>query len=460
MYFGITYTFLQIPAQHLSKLVGARRFLTAILIVWSIAVALTGLCQNKQSFIALRLIIGAAEAGAFPATYLHIDSFLEAKEITFSWGLIMSAAYAGTVVAGPLAAGLVYGLEGQGGLEGWRWMFIVEGIFGFCVAIIVFFSLTDSIGSLTRLDEEEKQCLLAAKVLETMPADASRNEVENTMLDESESKPTQNLAAALTDWRAWYLGVFNFCIAVPVYAFTYFSPLIIKTITGGHDGKKNPNVQSDLLNAIPYFLAALMMIGVGKSMYIFKDRFYHSVLIFIAAILLGSTLSSSYNDGDCNIVGVFAQVSFYYMFVGGAYIIGDTVAASFLSQGGKAAGGYAIINTIKSSSSIVSPSLMGWLSVKYGNTAEAIPVLSIFSALALLLLIIYYVLEGNIMDALKGKAGAGGGGGDGRDGEEVEVVDVAEIVEVVDFDSRNESDTNNSDSSINSNININDQIIH
>ena len=354
MYFGITYTFLQIPAQYLSKVVGTRRFLAAILIVWSMAVVLTGLSNHKWQFILLRLIIGAAEAGAFPATYLHIDSFLEAKEITFSWGLIMGAAYAGNVVAGPLAGGLTVGLDGYAGLDGWRWMFIVEGIFGFCVAIVVFFSLTDSIGSLKRLDKEEKQFLLTAKVLETMPVDASRNEVENTMSVESKPKPTQNLTAALTDWRAYYLGVFNLCIAVPVYAFTYFSPLIIKTITGGYDGKKNPNLESDLLNAIPYFLAALMMIGVGKSMYIFKDRFYHSAVIFIVAILLGSTLSASYNDGDCNIWGVFAQLSFYYMFVGGAYIIGDTVAASYLSKGGKAAGGYAIINTIKSSATIFS----------------------------------------------------------------------------------------------------------
>lgn len=410
MYFGITYTLLQVPAQWVAKAVGARRFLAAILLVWSVAVALTGLCKTKWQFIVLRLIIGAAEAGAFPATYLHIDSFLEAKEITFSWALIMSAAYVGTVIAGPLAAGLVYGLDGAAGLDGWRWMFIVEGIFGFFVSIFVFFLLTDSIASSKKLNEEEKQCLLAAKCLETMPINATKNEIDAA--NSKGHEPKQNLTAALTDWRAWYLGLFNFAIAIPVYAFSYFSPLIIQTITGGHDGKSSPNTESDLLNSIPYFLAALMMIGIGKSMYIFKDRFYHSIIIFIAAILLGSTLSMSYDDGNGNIWGVFAQLSFYYMFVGGAYIIGDTVSAAYLSEGGKAAGGYALINAIKSSSSIVSPLLIGYLAdVHGGNTAEAIPTLSIFSGLALLLLVLFYVLEGNIMDAFKCKAGGGGGGG-------------------------------------------------
>ena len=72
----------------------------------------------------------------------------------------------------------------------------------------------------------------------------------------------------------------------------FFSPLIIKSITGGHNQKKNPNLESDSLNVIWYFLIVLMMIGVGKSIYIFKDRFYYSVLVFIVSILLGSTLSS------------------------------------------------------------------------------------------------------------------------------------------------------------------------
>lgn len=128
----------------------------AILIVRSIAVALTGLCQNKQDFITLQLNIRTAEVSIFTAMYLHIGTFLEGKEITFSWRLVMLAAYAGTIVGGPLTAGLVYRLEGKGRLEGWRWMFIVEGIFGFCVAIFVFFSLHDSFGYLIRLDEEEK----------------------------------------------------------------------------------------------------------------------------------------------------------------------------------------------------------------------------------------------------------------------------------------------------------------
>ena len=409
MYFGITYTLLQVPAQWLSKIVGARRFLSAILLVWSCAVILTGFCDQKWQFIVLRLIIGAAEAGAFPATYLHIDSFLEAKEITFSWSLIMSAAYAGTVIAGPLAAGLVYGMNGLAGLAGWRWMFVMEGIFGIIVSLVVWFSLTDSIQSLTNLNKEEKQILLEAKCLEMMPSNATSNEIETAMI---EAKPKQNLTAALFDWRAWYLGIFNFCISVPIYAFTYFSPMIIKSITGGHDGKKSLDVTSFLLNAIPYFLAAVMMVGVGKSMYILKDRFYHSVIIFIAAILLGSTLTLSYNDGNGNMWGVFAQLSFYYMFVGGAYIIGDTVSASYLSQGGKAAGGYALINAIKSSSSIVSGPLIGWLStIKGGNITQAIPTLSIFTALALVLLVLFYVIEGNFMAAIYGKAGAGGGGG-------------------------------------------------
>ena len=186
--------------------------------------------------------------------------------------------------------------------------------------------------------------------------------------------------------------------------------MIIKAITGGHDGKKSLDVTSFLLNAIPYFLAAAMMVGVGKSMYILKDRLYHSFIIFIAAILLGSTLTLSYNDGNGNMWGVFAQLSLYYMFAGGANIF-EVVSASYLSQGGKAAGGYALINAIKSSSSIVSGPLIGWLSdIKGGNT-QAIPTLSIFTALALVLLVLFYVIEGNFMDAIYGRAGAGGGGG-------------------------------------------------
>src|SRR5262245_31619373 len=66
--FFFSYALFQVPAGWASDRLGARPMLAAYIFLWSLFTALTGIVSSFPALVVMRLLVGAAEAGAYPTS--------------------------------------------------------------------------------------------------------------------------------------------------------------------------------------------------------------------------------------------------------------------------------------------------------------------------------------------------------------------------------------------------------
>lgn len=124
--FLLSFLFAELPSGLLSKWLGPDRWIPFIACAWSgVSLAQSGLTSKSQYF-ALRCILGLLMGGFIPDAVLYLTYWYKTSElpIRLSWfwtGLMFCA------ITGALFAAGILEMRGICGLEGWRWLFIVEG---------------------------------------------------------------------------------------------------------------------------------------------------------------------------------------------------------------------------------------------------------------------------------------------------------------------------------------------
>ena len=107
--------------------VGARLWISRIMITWGLVSAAMSLAVGPNSFYCLRFLLGAAEAGFFPGIAFYLATWFPAEYRTRIIAWFMVAIPISSVIGGPVS-GLLLGMDGIGGLAGWQWLFIAEGL--------------------------------------------------------------------------------------------------------------------------------------------------------------------------------------------------------------------------------------------------------------------------------------------------------------------------------------------
>ncbi|KAJ3982593.1 MFS general substrate transporter [Lentinula detonsa] len=107
---------------------------------WGLVTMAHALIQNKGGFLTVRCMIAVTEGGVIPATLIYLGSFYRSTELAtrlaWFWGVQTIA----SAVSGLLASGLLQ-LQGVSGLEGWKWLFLVDGIITVVVSVLTWFYL-------------------------------------------------------------------------------------------------------------------------------------------------------------------------------------------------------------------------------------------------------------------------------------------------------------------------------
>lgn len=123
--FFITYALLEIPSNLILAKVGARRWLARIMISWGVVSAATALASGFVSLVALRVLLGAAEAGFTPGVFVLMTFWFPQRYRGRAVAAFLTAQVVGVIfgasVSGPLLAVTAWGLHG------WQWMFLVQG---------------------------------------------------------------------------------------------------------------------------------------------------------------------------------------------------------------------------------------------------------------------------------------------------------------------------------------------
>jgi sugar phosphate permease len=235
--FFVGYAIFEVPSNLLLHRVGAKWWLSRIMVTWGIVAAAFMFIQGPISFYILRFLLGVMEAGFFPGVILYLTYWVPARHLSQARGYFyMGIALAG-ILGNPLSGGLLE-LNGVFGLRGIQWMFLIEGLIAVVVGVWAYFYLTDKPDHATWLPHDEREALV-----ETIDAEDNAK---------SEGHGPQRVLAALANWRVWYFALIYFCIQIAVYGVTFFLPTQVVAITGQKLG-----FQSSLVTAIPWVFALI-----------------------------------------------------------------------------------------------------------------------------------------------------------------------------------------------------------
>ena len=153
--FFLTYALLEVPSGMVMPRFGARRWIVRIMITWGLISTAMMFVRTPLHFYVMRLLLGAAEAGFWPTCMYYLSSWYPAAYRGRAISRFYCFLGVTTIVGGALS-GWLLGLDGIGGLRGWQWLFLLEGLPTVLLGIIMIWGLPDAPESSKWLTEEER----------------------------------------------------------------------------------------------------------------------------------------------------------------------------------------------------------------------------------------------------------------------------------------------------------------
>jgi D-galactonate transporter len=355
--FFVGYFIFEIPSNLILSRVGARVWIARIMISWGIASAAMMFVTSETWFYMLRFVIGATEAGFLPGIILYFTYWFPAKRRARINALFMTSISISGVIGGPLSGFIMTRFAGVGGLAGWQWLFVLEGLPTALLGLLVLAILDDRIGNAKWLSAEEKAVMQAN-------------------IDREDKGTSHRFIDAMRQPGTLLLSLIYLFMLMGLYGLTFWMPQLIK-----NTGITSP-MTIGLLTAIPYAAAGIGMVALGKSSDRHGERRWHLGLA-VAVGGIGYALSAYFAHDT-----TLAMISLVIASVGaiGCLPVFWTLPPAFLS-GTAAAGGIALINSIGNLGGIISPYLVGKVVDLTGATSGGLYAIATVLILAALLIL-------------------------------------------------------------------------
>ena len=218
--FFFTYAAFEVPSNLLLKRLRPSIWLPLIMVAWGIVMTLMGIVQSYTGLLLARLFLGVAEAGLYPGVAYYITLWYKRTEAQFRQALFFSAASVAGAFSGLLAYGIAK-MDGVGGYEGWRWIFILEGILTVLVACLAFFTIYDFPETAEFLTPAEREW-----VIHRLRYQGSKD--SDHMVAETLGFKWKYVRDAFSDWQVYLALWMYWGIVCPLYGTALFLPSIIK----------------------------------------------------------------------------------------------------------------------------------------------------------------------------------------------------------------------------------------
>jgi ACS family tartrate transporter-like MFS transporter len=233
--FFVGYFFFEIPSNLIMHRVGARLWLSRIMISWGVVAVLSALAWNAGSFYVLRFLLGIAEAGFFPGVIVYLTYWFpraeRAKALAWFYLSIPFAVSTGGLLSGYLLSHSVL-------LKSWQFLYVTEGFPAVIIGLFCLFYLTDRPLKAAWLTAPEREGLAA--VLEA---------------EERSTPARDSLRASMLSGRILALAVVYAGLNFGIYTVTFFLPQVIKAMS-----TQLSSVTIGLINAIPFAVTAVFMV--------------------------------------------------------------------------------------------------------------------------------------------------------------------------------------------------------
>jgi len=270
--FFIGYFLLEVPSNLALERFGASRWIARIMVSWGVLSGACALTGGPLSFLVLRFLLGAAEAGFFPGVILYLTYWFPSEYRAKIVGIFMVAIPVAGLLGSPVS-GAILGMDGLLGLGGWQWVFILEALPAVALGLFSLVWLADRPEHAGWLTAEQRRWL-AAK------------------LDDERRRTTK--VRRLSVWKVMvnkhvlimalvYSGAAGASSAMAVW-----QPQVIKAFGLS-------NLQTGFLNAVPYAVSAVLMVLWGRSSDRSGERVWHNALPmgWLALAMVGTFWASS-----------------------------------------------------------------------------------------------------------------------------------------------------------------------
>ncbi|MEZ2352683.1 MFS transporter [Caballeronia sp. RCC_10] len=355
--FFIGYALLEVPSNLAAHRVGPRRWVARIAVTWGILSTAMMFVQGTWSFYVLRVLLGIAEAGLFPALMYMVTLWFAPKDRPVAVGWIYTAPALALMLGNPLGGALMQ-LGGIGGLHGWQWMFMIEGIPSVIVGIVLYFKLPERPRNARWLSKDEVDALEQRAVID------AHGHPELTSAD---------WIGALKRPTTVLIGLIYFLNQVAFVGLYFFTPAMIQQMQ-----IKTPFIVGLLSSSVGvgFLLGVLVLPRIHRRYG--KDCTYLGVLT--AGLVAGACAFVATSSPVARMV-LLAVTAF---FAGGVLPSYWAIAMKRL-QGIQAAAGLAFINTIGLIGGFVGPYLFGMTETATGRSDSGFMVILVASVLGLLL---------------------------------------------------------------------------
>jgi ACS family tartrate transporter-like MFS transporter len=352
--FFLGYSPFEVPSNIMMHRVGARKWLSRIMITWGLVVVLTGFVSSLFQLYTLRFLLGVAEAGFYPGILLYFTFWFPQRLRSQAIAVLQMGIPISNFIGAPIAT-LIMDHIHWAGIAGWRWVFILEGIPAVIFGAVVYRLLTDRPQEATWLSEEERNWLVTNQQREHQA--------------KVQVKKYTKLEAFLSP-RVWRLTLIYFTLQAVQISIPLWLPTILKGLS-----RDSTNTQIGLLTMVPYIVATIAMLLWSRHSDKTGERKFHAAagpFIAIIGLILFGVLGSL----ALKMIGMTIALVGLYCFYGPFW----SLPSQFLSEE-SAAVGLATINSIAMIGGFVGPATLGYL-IKWrgGNLSAA---LAFLCALAL-----------------------------------------------------------------------------
>ena len=354
----IGYCVFEIPSNLVLHRLGARLWISRIMVTWGLVSAAMVFVSGPRSFYGLRFLLGVAEAGFFPGVAYYIAYWfpIRYRARILAWFLVSIPA--SSLIGAPVAAMLLT-LDGVGGLAGWQWLFLIEALP--CVGL----------------------GLALAWLIPNQPADAAwltpdeRAAAANALAAEAQAlrarpRVVARFGAALADGRVWLLGAIYLGFSTGSYGVQLWLPQIVKQA-------RFSDLAVGFLVAVPYLFSVAGMIFWAW----FVDRHGRRTLNVIVTCAVASVAFLAALMAR-DFATALASLTVALLCLNAARAVFWAIPTLYLT-GGAAAGGLALISSIGTLGGFLGPWIMGWLKEATGSFTAGMLAMAGFLALASLL---------------------------------------------------------------------------
>jgi len=262
--FALGYVVLEIPGTLIVERWSARRWIARIMVSWGLVTIGMAFVRTPHQFYTVRFLLGLAEAGFFPGIIVYLTHWFIYEDRAKAVAGFMAAIPLAYAVGSPIS-GLLLGVH-WGGLRGWQWLFILEGLPALFFGVLTWFYLTDWPHQANWLPADEREWVI--------------HELDN-------ERRAKNSVGAYTVWQALrhrdvvILTTLHFVQNGSAYALGFWLPTMLKRLSGMSD------IKITLLVALPnLFGFVAMQVNGWHSDRTAERRWHTAIPLWVTAAAL------------------------------------------------------------------------------------------------------------------------------------------------------------------------------